>query len=235
MAAGAGRVLAMTLHSPQVHGFFSVPGRPPARAARAGRPFPPATTCPTPSSSPPTWATPRRPPLSPGCSASTSPTGAKQRFSDDRVVISSVIGEVDGQGRHRPGRRDRQGQDGHRAARPAARTRRPLGRVACTHGLFADGAIERLGAQPDVEEIVCTNTVPDPSPGQTDGPVDRPGAGRSDAADPRRRVGQRAVQRALTKGDRVGHPRDRGPTTRKTVRRGHRSRRSRRCSSAAGR
>jgi ribose-phosphate pyrophosphokinase len=32
--------------------------------------------------------------------------------------------------------------------------------VACTHGLFADGALARLQAQPDVLEIVCTNTVP---------------------------------------------------------------------------
>ncbi len=33
-------------------------------------------------------------------------------------------------------------------------------RVACTHGLFAEGALDRIGAQPDVLEIVCTNTVP---------------------------------------------------------------------------
>jgi len=33
-------------------------------------------------------------------------------------------------------------------------------RVACTHGLFAAGALKRIGEQPDVLEIVCTNTVP---------------------------------------------------------------------------
>jgi ribose-phosphate pyrophosphokinase len=33
-------------------------------------------------------------------------------------------------------------------------------RVACTHGLFSGDAIERLSAEKDVEEIVCTNTVP---------------------------------------------------------------------------
>jgi ribose-phosphate pyrophosphokinase len=33
-------------------------------------------------------------------------------------------------------------------------------RVACTHGLFADGALERIGKHDDVIEIVCTNTVP---------------------------------------------------------------------------
>jgi ribose-phosphate pyrophosphokinase len=35
-------------------------------------------------------------------------------------------------------------------------------RVACTHGLFADGALGKLAAQPDVAEVVCTNTVPMP-------------------------------------------------------------------------
>jgi ribose-phosphate pyrophosphokinase len=34
--------------------------------------------------------------------------------------------------------------------------------VACTHGLFADGALDKLAAQEDVNEIVCTNSVPVP-------------------------------------------------------------------------
>jgi ribose-phosphate pyrophosphokinase len=33
-------------------------------------------------------------------------------------------------------------------------------RVACTHGLFAAGALGRIGGQADVTEVVCTNTVP---------------------------------------------------------------------------
>jgi ribose-phosphate pyrophosphokinase len=36
-------------------------------------------------------------------------------------------------------------------------------RIACTHGLFCDGALERISAQPEVLEIVCTNTVPVPA------------------------------------------------------------------------
>ncbi|HEY1819127.1 MAG TPA: ribose-phosphate pyrophosphokinase, partial [Trebonia sp.] len=31
--------------------------------------------------------------------------------------------------------------------------------VACTHGLFADNALDKLAAA-DVTEIVCTNTAP---------------------------------------------------------------------------
>ena len=34
--------------------------------------------------------------------------------------------------------------------------------VACTHGLFTGQAIARLGAQPDIAEIVTTDTVPIP-------------------------------------------------------------------------
>ncbi len=58
-------------------------------------------------------------------------------------------------------------------------------RVACTHGLFAAGALKRLSEQPDVLEIVCTNTVPIPAGGahrEAEGAVDRPGARRGRAA-----------------------------------------------------
>jgi ribose-phosphate pyrophosphokinase len=34
--------------------------------------------------------------------------------------------------------------------------------VACSHGLFSGQAIARLGAQPDIAEIVTTDTVPIP-------------------------------------------------------------------------
>jgi ribose-phosphate pyrophosphokinase len=35
-------------------------------------------------------------------------------------------------------------------------------RIACTHGIFSGSAAARLAAEPDVLEIVCTNTVPIP-------------------------------------------------------------------------
>ena len=33
-------------------------------------------------------------------------------------------------------------------------------RIACTHGILSGSATRRLAADPDVLEIVCTNTVP---------------------------------------------------------------------------
>ena len=84
-------------------------------------------------------------------------------FDDDKVTISAVIGDVAG--------RDVIVLDdeiarGSTVLEVLARLReQKVGaiRVACTHGLFADGAIERIGAKPDVLEIVCTNTVPIPA------------------------------------------------------------------------
>ncbi len=39
-------------------------------------------------------------------------------------------------------------------------------RIVTTHGLFADGALEKIAAAPEVTEIVCTNTVPVPAAGR---------------------------------------------------------------------
>ena len=86
--------------------------------------------------------------------------GAKERTPGDKVTISSVIGHVTG--------RDVIVLDDEIAKGSTIleliRVLRDAGvrsiRVACTHGLFADGAVQRIGGQPDVLEIVCTNTVP---------------------------------------------------------------------------
>jgi len=159
VAAGASRMLAMTLHSPQVHGFFSVPVdhlhalrelalyfqrydlsntivvSPDLGNAKAASHFARFLDVPV-------------------------AAGAKQRFSDDRVEITSIIGEVSG--------RDVIVLDDEIArgstvvellAKLAERNVRSV-RVACTHGLFADGALGRIGGRSDVVEIVCTNTVP---------------------------------------------------------------------------
>ncbi|MEJ5170884.1 MAG: ribose-phosphate pyrophosphokinase, partial [Fimbriimonadales bacterium] len=37
--------------------------------------------------------------------------------------------------------------------------------IACTHGLFSHGALDRLGSQDGVEQIVATNTIPAPNSG----------------------------------------------------------------------
>jgi ribose-phosphate pyrophosphokinase len=159
VTAGASRVLTMTLHSPQVHGFFSVPvdhlhALRELAAHLAQRDL--------------TNTVVVSPDLGNAKQAAAFARllgvpvafGAKQRLSDSEVTIASVIGEVDG--------RDVIVLDdeisrGTTVIELLDRLReRGTGtvRIACTHGVFGDGALARLASQPDVEEIVCTNTVP---------------------------------------------------------------------------
>jgi ribose-phosphate pyrophosphokinase len=162
VTAGAGRILTMTLHSPQVHGFFSVPvdhlhaHRELANHFREHDLRNAVVVSPDLGNAKPAAAFARLLGL-------PVAIGAKQRFSDDRVSISAVIGDVAG--------RDVIVLDDEIAKGSTVLELldrlRELGvssiRIACTHGLFADGALKRLSEQPDVSEIVCTNTVPIPA------------------------------------------------------------------------
>jgi ribose-phosphate pyrophosphokinase len=161
VTAGASRVLAMTLHSPQVHGFFSVPVdhlhalRELAAHFRADDLANTVVVSPDLGNAKSASAFARM--LGVPVAA-----GAKQRFDDDKVVISAIIGEVAG--------RDVIVLDdeiakGSTVVELLDRLReQKVGsiRVACTHGLFSGGALRRIADQSDVSEIVCTNTVPMP-------------------------------------------------------------------------
>lgn len=159
VTAGASRVLTMTLHAPQVHGFFSVPvDHLHALRELAGhfRNYDLSE------------AVVVSPDLGNAKSAAAFArmlgvpvaAGAKERINDDKVRITAVIGEVDD--------RDVIVLDDEIAKgttmlelldRLRERKARSI-RVACTHGLFAAGSLEKLAAQEDVLEIVATNTVP---------------------------------------------------------------------------
>ena len=157
--AGASRILTTTLHSPQVHGFFSVPVDHLHALGELARHFHQydlsnaVVVSPDLGNAKEAAAFARL--LGTGVAM-----GAKQRFEDDRVQISAIIGEVGGKDvivladEIAKGSTVLELLDHLRTA--GARSVR----VACTHGLFADGAVERLSAQSDVLEIVCTNTVP---------------------------------------------------------------------------
>ncbi|WP_433089603.1 ribose-phosphate diphosphokinase [Dactylosporangium sp. CA-052675] len=160
-AAGASRVLTLTLHSPQVHGFFSVPVdhlhalRELAGHFRGHDLSNAVVVSPDLGNAKPASAFARM--LSVPVAA-----GAKQRFSDDRVVISTVIGDIEG--------RDVIVLDDEIARGSTVfelidrlRERGVSSiRVACTHGLFTADALQRLQVEEDVLEIVCTNSVPLP-------------------------------------------------------------------------
>ncbi len=159
VTAGANRVLAMTLHSPQVHGFFSVPVDHLHALQELARHFRRYDLSRTTVVSPDLGNAKEASHFARLLGVQVA-AGAKQRFADDRVQISSVIGEITG--------RDIIVLDDEIAKGSTVLELldrlRELGprsiRVACTHGLFAAKALDRIGGQEDVLEIVCTNTVP---------------------------------------------------------------------------
>ncbi|MEU6348555.1 ribose-phosphate pyrophosphokinase [Streptomyces sp. NPDC047072] len=167
VSAGASRVLAMTLHSPQVHGFFSVPVDHLHALRELAAHFRQYDLTRTTVVSPDLGNAKEAAAFARLIGAQVA-AGAKQRFADDRVSISDVIGEITD--------RDVIVLDDEIAKGSTVLELlgklRELGprsiRVACTHGLFADGALKRIGEQPDVLEIVCTNTVPVPEEERTD-------------------------------------------------------------------
>lgn len=157
--AGADRILTMTLHSPQVHGFFSVPVDHLHALGELAHHF-------------------QRYDLANGVVVSPDlgnaksaaafakrlgvpmAAGAKERLSDTQVRISMLIGDV----------RDRDvivlddeivsGGSILELLRHLREQKARSVRIACTHGILSGPATRRLAAEPDVLEIVCTNTVP---------------------------------------------------------------------------
>jgi ribose-phosphate pyrophosphokinase len=159
VTAGASRVLTMTLHAPQVHGFFSVPVdhlHALRELAAYFRRYDLSNTV----------------VLSPDLGNAKAAShfarllerpvaaAAKQRFSDDRVEISSIIGDVSGRDVIVLDDEIARGSTVVELLSKLAELDVRSIRVACTHGLFASGALGRIGGRPEVSEIVCTNTVP---------------------------------------------------------------------------
>ena len=165
VAAGADRILAMTLHSPQVHGFFSVPVdhlhalHELARHIRTSDPRNTVVMSPDLGNAKEASAFAR---ILGGVPVAAA---AKERMADDKVVISSIIGDVRGRDVVVLDDEIARGSTimellDHLADQDVASIR-----VACTHGLFTDGAVERITGRPEVDEVVCTNTVPIPHDG----------------------------------------------------------------------
>jgi ribose-phosphate pyrophosphokinase len=157
--AGASRVLAMTLHSPQVHGFFSVPVdhlhalRELAAHFRYGQLANTVVVAPDLGYAKEAARFARL--LGVPVAAA-----AKQRISDEKVVISSIIGDVRGKDVLVIDDEIARGTTTVELLDQLAEREVSSIRIACTHGLFTDGALTRIGDRPDVSEIVCTDTVP---------------------------------------------------------------------------
>ncbi len=161
VAAGVDKVLTMTLHAPQVHGFFSVPVDHLTALGVLAEHFRGRDLADTVVVSPDLGNAKTATQFARLLGLPVA-AGSKQRLADDRVVIDAIVGDVEG-------RRvivldDEIATGGSvlqlldlleaQGSRSAA--------LACTHGLFTGDAVERLSTHPRVTEVVTTDTVPPP-------------------------------------------------------------------------
>lgn len=157
--AGADRVLTMTLHSPQVHGFFSVPVDHLHALHELAAHFRRFDLSNTVVVSPDLGNAKTAAAFARSLGTPVA-AGAKERINDTQVRISAIIGEVRGKDVIILDDEIASGGSILELLRHLRANGARSARVACTHGIFGSGAVARLAAEPDVIEIVCTNTLP---------------------------------------------------------------------------
>lgn len=158
--AGADRVIAMMLHSPQTHGFFDVPLDHLTSMQVFVEHFKKQDLTDTVLVSPDVGYAKQATKLAAQLGVPLA-VGSKIRLDDNTVEIKTVLG---------PGKRvarraividDEIATGGTMVEIVRAMNKLGTERfsLACTHGLFTGEAINRLNALACVEEIVCTDTV----------------------------------------------------------------------------
>ncbi|HEX3336178.1 MAG TPA: ribose-phosphate pyrophosphokinase [Jatrophihabitans sp.] len=159
--AGADRVLTMTLHAPQVHGFFSVPVDHLTAIGELADHFSGRDLTNTVVVSPDLGNAKTATQFARLLGLPVA-AGSKQRLDDDHVVIDAIVGDV--RGKRAIILDDEIATGGSivelldRLADQAVTETA----IACTHGLFAGKAVQRLRDHPMVTEVVTTDTVPPP-------------------------------------------------------------------------
>src|SRR5881628_585191 len=160
--AGADRVLTMTLHAPQVHGFFSVPVDHLTAIGELADHFRGRDLSNTVVVSPDLGNAKTATQFARLLGLPVA-AGSKQRLADDKVVIDAIVGDV--QGRRAIILDDEIATGGSivELLERLADQGCTGAAVACTHGLFVGKAVERLREHPMITEVVTTDTVPAPS------------------------------------------------------------------------
>lgn len=159
--AGVTRILTMTLHSPQVQGFFSVPvDQLTAIGVLAdhyrGQDL---SNCVVVS---PDLGNAKEASVFARLLGVPVAAGSKKRLADDKVVIDSIVGDVMGK---KAIVLDDEIATGGSIIELMTRLRDfgcTEASVATTHGLFSGKAVERLRQHEMISEVVTTNTVPSP-------------------------------------------------------------------------
>ena len=161
VTAGANRVLAMTLHSPQVHGFFSVPVDHMNALEVLSRHFRKQRLANTVVVSPDLGNAKEASHFARSLDLPVA-AGSKRRLTDDRVVIDTLVGDVDGKNVIVLDDEISNGGTIIEILNKLRERRVKRVAVACTHALFTGPAIARLRSRSEVVEIVTTDTVPMP-------------------------------------------------------------------------
>jgi ribose-phosphate pyrophosphokinase len=160
-AAGADRVLTMTLHAPQVHGFFSVPVDHLTAIGELADHFRSRDLSNTVVVSPDLGNAKTATQFARLLGLPVA-AGSKQRLADDRVVIDAIVGDVRSKRAIVLDDEIATGGSIIELLDRLAEQDCTDAAIACTHGLFAGKAIQRLRDHPSVTELVTTDTVPSP-------------------------------------------------------------------------
>lgn len=159
VASGAHRVLTVTLHAPQVHGFFSVPVDHLDALHILAEYFADRDLSDTVVVSPDLGRAKDAAGFGRLLNIPVA-AGNKSRVSDDKVEIDTIVGEVKGK---RAIILDDEIANGGTIAEILDRLMEQGARdasVVCTHGLFTGRAMERFRNRSDVAEWITTDTVP---------------------------------------------------------------------------
>ena len=158
-AAGANRVLTMTLHAPQVHGFFNIPVDHLNALHVLASHFQGKDLQGTVVVSPDLGRAKEAAHFARLLNVPVA-AGSKRRISDKKVVIDAIVGDVEGSSVIVL---DDEIATGGTQVELIDRLReRGVSRitVSCTHGLFTGNAIERFSSISEVRELLATDTVP---------------------------------------------------------------------------
>jgi ribose-phosphate pyrophosphokinase len=161
--AGATHVMTMTLHSPQVHGFFSMPADPlTARGLMADYLRPKQFSVEDTVVVSPDMGNAKAAARFADMLGLGVATANKTRVSDTRVQYSGLVGRQVSGFRRAIIHDDEIATGGSIIELTRLLLDHGLEEVivVCTHGVFLRDALERMAAMPEIREIVTTDTVP---------------------------------------------------------------------------
>lgn len=163
-AAGATHVMTMVLHSPQVHGFFSIPtdpltSRPVFKEYFSGRDLSDTVVV-----SPDIGNAKSAARLARDLGGLPVAAANKERISDREVIVSGLVGAQLHSRRRAIVYDDEIATGGSILAVSELLVQAGIReiQVVCTHGLFTNNALARLSAVPEITEIVTTDTIARP-------------------------------------------------------------------------